>query len=58
MFAIVRDDDVLVGHFYHHEHAETACIALNNQALLDAAKTLKEPVHAAFNQSKSITEGN
>lgn len=21
--------DVLVGHFYHHEHAEIACAALN-----------------------------
>ncbi|MBD1229819.1 hypothetical protein IDM33_01215 [Acinetobacter seifertii] len=56
--AIVRDDDALVGHFYHHEHAEIACEALNNHALLNAAKTLKEPVYAALNQSKSITEGN
>ncbi|MEO4087032.1 hypothetical protein ABH296_15525 [Acinetobacter pittii] len=29
LFAITRDDDVLVGHFYHHEHAEIACAALN-----------------------------
>ena len=28
LFAITRDDDVLVGHFYHHEHAEIACAAL------------------------------
>ena len=27
LFAITRDDDVLVGHFYHHEHAEIACAA-------------------------------
>ncbi len=33
LFAIVHDDDVLVGHFYRHEHAEIACAALNqNQA--------------------------
>ncbi|MES5616486.1 hypothetical protein [Acinetobacter baumannii] len=33
LFAIDRDDDVLVGHFYRHEHAEIACAALNqNQA--------------------------
>lgn len=58
LFAIVRDDDALVGHFYHHEHAEIACEALNNHALLNAAKTLKEPAYAALNQSKLITEGN
>ncbi len=58
LFAIVRDDDALVGHFYQHAHAEIACEALNNQAFLNAAKAIKEPVYAALNQSKSITEGN
>ncbi|ADX02995.1 hypothetical protein [Acinetobacter baumannii] len=29
LFVITREDDVLVGHFYHHTHAEIACAALN-----------------------------
>lgn len=29
LFAIQREDEVLVGHFYHFEHAEIACAALN-----------------------------
>ncbi|WP_171494180.1 hypothetical protein [Acinetobacter junii] len=29
LFAIEREDGVLVGHFYHFEHAEIACAALN-----------------------------
>ncbi|EXB26031.1 hypothetical protein J537_2332 [Acinetobacter baumannii 1437282] len=29
LFAIQREDGVLVGHFYHPEHAEISCAALN-----------------------------
>ena len=29
LFAIQREDGVLVGHFYHAEHAEISCAALN-----------------------------
>lgn len=58
LFAIVRDDDALVGQFYRHEHAEIACTALNNQELMNIAHLIVEPVKTAFNQSKSITEGN
>ncbi|EHU2869893.1 hypothetical protein AYI24_RS07075 [Acinetobacter baumannii] len=40
LFAIVREDDVLVGHFYRHEHADIACAALNqNQATTEGNTT-------------------
>ncbi len=29
LFAIEREDGVLIAHFYHFEHAEIACAALN-----------------------------
>ncbi|HGF9147292.1 TPA: hypothetical protein ACJERS_001149 [Acinetobacter baumannii] len=42
LFAITRDDDVLVGHFYHHAHAEIACAALNQAQATTEGKTTYE----------------
>ena len=42
LFAIVRDDDVLVGHFYRHEHAEIACAALNQTQATTEGNTTHE----------------
>ncbi|HCA5292476.1 TPA: hypothetical protein MW255_001044 [Acinetobacter baumannii] len=42
LFAIVRDDDALVGHFYHHEHAEIACEALNQTQETNEGNTTHE----------------
>ncbi|ELX8353254.1 TPA: hypothetical protein OUE79_000769 [Acinetobacter baumannii] len=42
LFAIVREDDALDGHFYHHEHAEIACAALNQTQATTEGNTTHE----------------
>ncbi|EPG4798045.1 hypothetical protein PTW16_001140 [Acinetobacter baumannii] len=42
LFAIVREDDVLVGHFYRYEHAEIACAALNQTQATTEGNTTHE----------------
>lgn len=42
LFAIAREDDVLVGQFYRHEHAEIACAALNQAQKTTEGNTTHE----------------